>query len=157
MTVEQPKTTNGDVATVNKQALKAMQGINGFDENFVWQYYTLKGVSTSDETAEDFYLANIVVESSQPGLQLFRGSPNVRNLLNVCDAKQTTGCATDPGTNAKFSVGGCQGCHGNAQTQNNFDFSFLYFAAKGNGFNPDTSGSKETVVMQTRSKKYKAR
>ena len=166
VTVVQPQTTNADVATVNKQALKAMQGIKGFDKNFVWQYYTLKGVQgvpTSDETAEDFYLANIVVESSQPGLQLFRGggtdspSPNVRNLLNVCDAKQTTGCAADPGTNAKFSVGGCQGCHGVAQTQNNFDFSFLYFAAKGNGFNPDTSGSKETVVMQTRSKKYKAR
>ena len=123
----------------------------------------MQGVPTSDETAEDFYLANIVVESSQPGLQLFRGggtdspSPNARNLLNVCDAKQTTGCDTGPGTNAKFSVGGCQGCHGVAQTQNNFDFSFLFFGAKGNGFNPDTSGSKETVVMQTRSKKYKAR
>ena len=44
VTVVQPQTTNADVATVNKQALKAMQGITGFDKNFVWQYYTLKGV-----------------------------------------------------------------------------------------------------------------
>ena len=155
--VTQPPTTNQAVANANAQALKAMQGIPGFDKNFVWQYYALKGVQgvpTSDETAADYYLANDVIESSQPGVQLFRGGApnahptleNVRNQVNVMDPKQG---------NHVFSVGGCQGCHGVAQTQNGFDFNFLFFGVKGAGFNPDTVGLKEEEEMDAMDLKYR--
>ena len=67
-----------EVTKVNSQALAAMKGIPGFGKSFVWQYYKLTGVQaipTNDETTRDFYLANIVVESSQPGIQLFPRLP----------------------------------------------------------------------------------
>ncbi|WP_143754951.1 exo-alpha-sialidase [Caulobacter sp. BP25] len=141
--VTQPVTVVPDVAKVNAQALAAMQGIPGFNNQFVWQYYRLAGVQaipTNDETTKDFYLANIVVESSQPGIQLFRGFPpitkgtltNLRNQVNVIDYHFSGG--------QNFSMGGCQGCHGVAQTQNGFDFSFLFFGAGGGGFSPETVG-----------------
>jgi hypothetical protein len=94
--VTQPVATTPEVAAVNSQALALIQQLPGFGPNFTWQYYKLTGVQalpTNDETSEDFYLANIVVESSQPGIQLFRGVPtlpigiltNIRNQLNVID------------------------------------------------------------------------
>jgi hypothetical protein len=141
--VTQPSPTEDDIAQVNAQALAAMKGIPGFNGNFLWQYYKLVGVQavpTNDETAKDFYLANIVVESSQPGIQLFRGFPpiksgvltNVRNQVNISDS------STSPPT--LTSGGGCQGCHGVAQTHDGFDFSFLFFGKNGSGFGPDAGG-----------------
>jgi hypothetical protein len=141
--VTQPLQTGSDVAIVNLQALAAMKGISGFNRNFVWQYYRLVGVQaipTNDERMSDFYLANIVVESSQPGIQLFRGFPpissgalgNVRNQVNVSDSSTTPPRLT--------SSGGCQGCHGIAQTHDGFDFSFLFFGKNGGGFSPDAAG-----------------
>ena len=148
-----------EVSQVNAQALAAMQGIPGFGKNFVWQYYKLTGVQaipTNDETTRDFYLANIVVESSQPGIQLFRGFPpitngvlaNQRNQTNVIDYHNSPGSLT--------SSGGCQGCHGVAQTQNGFDFSFLFFGAAGGGFSPETAGlpSKPIAAARLANKKY---
>jgi len=153
--VVQPPTTNDAVAKANRKALKAMKNLQGFDENFVWQYYKLKGVQgvpTSNEKAKDFYLANIVIESSQPGVQLFRGGfsggttlTNARNQANVVDVAQNS---------QAFSVGGCQGCHGVAQTKAGFDFSFLFGAQNGNGFTPDTSGVKSQDVMLRRLARY---
>jgi hypothetical protein len=155
--VTQPVTLVPDVAKVNAQALAAMKGIPSFGNKFVWQYYTLAGVQavpTNDETTKDFYLANIVVESSQPGIQLFRGFPpiskspyppalaNLRNQVNVIDYHFTGG--------KNFSMGGCQGCHGVAQTQNGFDFSFLFFGAGGGGFSPETVGIVSPKVAATR-------
>jgi hypothetical protein len=143
--VAAPVPTVTDVVNVNAQALALMKQLPGFNQNFVWQYYRLVGVQaipTNDETSEDFYLANIVVESSQPGIQLFRGFPpinnttqvltNFRNQANVFDHSATPPSVT--------SGGGCQGCHGIAQTQNGFDFSFLFFGVNGNGFSPDAIG-----------------
>lgn len=157
--VTSPVPTVPEVAQVNSQALAAMQKIPGFGKNFVWQYYKLTGVQaipTNDETTRDFYLANIVVESSQPGIQLFRGFPpitggvltNIRNQTNVIDYHNSPGSLT--------SSGGCQGCHGIAQTQNGFDFSFLFFGAAGGGFSPETKGLPSTATAQARlvSKKY---
>ncbi|MEO9132686.1 MAG: hypothetical protein ABI240_15980, partial [Sphingomonas sp.] len=142
-----------EVSTVNNQALAAMQKIPGFGKNFVWQYYKLTGVQaipTNDETTRDFYLANIVVESSQPGIQLFRGFPpitngvltNQRNQTNVIDYHNSPASLT--------SSGGCQGCHGVAQTQNGFDFSFLFFGAAGGGFSPEPQGVPSPSVAQAR-------
>jgi len=142
--VVQPPTTNWAVAWVNWQVHQAMKRIRCYDKRFVWQYYRLKGVQgvpTSNEKAKDYYLANTVIESSQPGIQLFRGGisqdsdtgvlTNSRNQTNVVDEAQG---------GAAFSVGGCQGCHGVAQTQAGFDFSFLLGARAGVGFSPDTVG-----------------
>jgi hypothetical protein len=151
--VTQPVATTPEVAAVNSQALALMQQLPGFGPNFTWQYYKLTGVQalpTNDETSEDFYLANIVVESSQPGIQLFRGFPpikngvltNVRNQVNVIDYGATPVAIT--------SGGGCQGCHGIAQTQNGFDFSFLFFGANGGGFSPDTLGLPSPAVATLR-------
>jgi len=154
-----------EVSQVNAQALAAMQKIPGFGQGFVWQYYKLTGVQaipTNDETTRDFYLANIVVESSQPGIQLFRGFPpidkktgvltNMRNQTNVIDYH--TGPSTLGPT--LTSSGGCQGCHGIAQTQNGFDFSFLFFGAAGGGFSPETAGlpSKAVAAARLANKKY---
>jgi len=155
--VTQPVPLVPDVSTVNQQALTAMRGIPGFGPNFVWQYYKLAGVQaipTNDETTKDFYLANIVVESSQPGIQLFRGFPpisgapfppalvNIRNQVNVIDNHFSPGSLS--------SMGGCQGCHGIAQTQNGFDFSFLFFGAGGGGFSPETVGIIPPAAGQVR-------
>ncbi|WP_143324141.1 exo-alpha-sialidase [Caulobacter sp. X] len=157
--VTQPVKLVPDVARVNAQALAAMQGIPGFNNQFVWQYYRLAGVQaipTNDETTKDFYLANIVVESSQPGIQLFRGFPpitkgtltNLRNQVNVIDYHFSGG--------QNFSMGGCQGCHGVAQTQNGFDFSFLFFGAGGGGFSPETVGivSPAAAAARLTAKRY---
>lgn len=158
--VVQPETTNRDVAKANRNALRAMSGIKGFDKDFVWQYYQLKGVQgvpTNNDAARDFYLANIVIESSQPGIQLFRGGTstttdgdvvtfnNIRNQTNVIDEAQR---------GARFSNGGCQGCHGVAQTQAGSDFSFLFGGKQGNGFTPDTSGVKTQAIMLKRLERY---
>ena len=151
--VTQPVAMTPEVAAVNSQALALMQTLPGFGPNFIWQYYKLTGVQalpTNDETSEDFYLANIVVESSQPGIQLFRGFPtipigiltNIRNQVNVIDYGATPAAMT--------SGGGCQGCHGVAQTQNGFDFSFLFFGADGGGFSPDTLGLPPSDVAALR-------
>ncbi|MFA6113786.1 MAG: hypothetical protein WC729_07330 [Sphingomonas sp.] len=167
--VTSPVPTVPEVATVNGQALTAMKGIPGFNQNFKWQYYKLTGVQavpTNDETTRDFYLANIVVESSQPGIQLFRGFPpiapnpktkvptltNIRNQVNVIDYH--TGASTLAPT--LTSSGGCQGCHGIAQTQNGFDFSFLFFGVNGGGFTPETAGlpTPQVAAVRLANKKY---
>jgi hypothetical protein len=155
--VTNPVPTVAEVAQANREALAAMRGIPGFGSNFVWQYYTLTGVQavpTNDENARDFYLANIAVESSQPGIQLFRGFPpiasgtltDMRNQTNVMDAH----------TGQNYSMGGCQGCHGIAQTQNGFDFSFLYFGSGGSGFPAETRGlpTKAVTALRLKDKKY---
>ena len=72
-TVTQPYTITAEVNDVNNAVAKAIKRVA---PNNIWANYRLKGVQTvptSDETSGDYYLANIVVESSQPGIQLFTG------------------------------------------------------------------------------------
>lgn len=72
-TVVQPNDIISEVNDVNNQVNTLVQSL---DKNNVWANYRLKGVQavpTSDSTASNYYLANIVVESSQPGIQLFSG------------------------------------------------------------------------------------
>ncbi len=153
--VAPPVPTVEEVAYVNQLANRLMSELPGFGHNFVWAYYQLVGVQaipTNDETSKDFFLANIVVESSQPGIQLFRGFPpidpktllltNDRNQVNVLDH-----AATPPGMT---SGGGCQGCHGIAQTQQGSDFSFLFAGAGGGGFSPDATGLPQTTAELAR-------
>ena len=157
--VAQPPTTNKMVDNVNKLAISLMKKLPGFNKNFVWQYYKLKGVQavpTNDDTTPDFYLANNVTESSAPGLQLFRGGQSIsfdlpgqplqnrRNELNVIDLRQG---------GKYFNMGGCQGCHGISKRLNGFDFSFLYFGA-GTGYSPDVIGIKEREEIPSLLRKY---
>lgn len=139
-----PPTGTTDVDKVNNEVralISQLIGSGGLPTDFVWQYYQLTGVQTipsSDETTKDYYLANIVIESSQAGIQLFRGGlspnpsfepvPNQRNKFNVNDILST-------GT-TQYSMGGCMGCHGAAQGEGG-DFSFLVSTGQG-GFNVDT-------------------
>ena len=154
--VVQPPATNDLVTRTNMQVLAAMQQVPDFDENFVWQYYKLKGVQgipTNREGANDFYLANIVIESSLPGLQLFRGGISqpelevgeafiTRNMINVVDPVQDY---------ASFSAGGCMGCHGVGQSRVGSDFSFLFFGNLGTGFLPAAIGTSAEQIVKERS------
>lgn len=73
-TVVQPKTISKEVNDVNN-SVNAM--VKSLDAGNIWANYRLKGVQagpTSNQTTLDYYLANIAVESSQPGVQLFRGT-----------------------------------------------------------------------------------
>ena len=83
VTVVQPPTITSAVTQVNASVAALMNGSSDFD-NSVWKYYELKGVqaiptnepapgSTPTSETLDYYLANIVIESSQPGVQLFKG------------------------------------------------------------------------------------
>lgn len=72
-TVQQPRTITSQVNDVNNAVHKLIMSENS---NNIWANYRLKGVQTtptSNSELPDYYLANIVVESSQPGIQLFNG------------------------------------------------------------------------------------
>jgi hypothetical protein len=153
-----PPTGNADVANVNAQVRSLMSSLGN---DFVWQYYQLTGVQaipTSDETTKDYYLANIVVESSQAGIQLFRGGlssdpsfepvPNIRNKLNVIDK---VGGGSEQ--HNKYSMGGCMGCHGAAQGEGG-DFSFLLSTGQA-GFNVDTvqDGTLEEALRNAKARR----
>ena len=72
-TVVQPTTIVSEVNDVNNQVNTLIKSL---DAKNVWANYRLKGVQavpTSNSDASNYFLANIVVESSQPGIQLFSG------------------------------------------------------------------------------------
>ncbi|NUT87306.1 exo-alpha-sialidase [Pseudomonas corrugata] len=170
ISVVQPQTVFSEVKAVNDQVKQLMNGSGEFN-NSVWKYYQLKGVQaipSSEETDPDYYLANIMVESSQPGIQLFRGSnvfpippdhvlTHMRNFSNirVPDFDNATHSQT---------MGGCMGCHGIAQSQLKQGFSFLFDAinpkligknSNKTGFvGPETIGLPDTKTMLERARKY---
>ena len=132
VTVVQPPTINDAVEAANAQALAAMQAIPGFDESFIWQYYRLKGVQgvpKNRQSRDDFFLANIAIESSPPGVQLWRGQVDLTTDqstgVTTLDIPQNQINVFDPAQDAFFSAGGCIGCHGIAQTLIGQDFSYL--------------------------------
>jgi hypothetical protein len=59
-------------------------------------------------------------------------------------------------TNSMLAAVTCQGCHGIAQTQDGFDFSFLYFGVAGKGFSPDVLGlpSIAAAAKRLENRKY---
>ena len=73
VTVEQPYTITAEVNDINNSVNRMVKDLS---PDNVWANYRLKGVQaipTSDQKAPDYYLGNIAVESSQPGIQLFTG------------------------------------------------------------------------------------
>lgn len=139
--VDQPNTISSEVNGVNNKVGALITSASPLS---VWGNYRLKGVQTtptSDETTNDFFLANIVIESSRPGVQLFKGgvSPpgnntltNTRNAGNISVKLTESKKVPQP----DFNMGGCKGCHGNAQ-QAGRDFSFVAFGAGGKGNGAD--------------------
>lgn len=167
--VVQPQTTYTEVTAVNNQVKQLMSASSAFN-NSVWKYYQLKGVQaipSSTETDPDYYLANIMVESSQPGIQLFRGS-NIfpvqkdNTLINRRDVKNIHVPDYDHSTQMQ-TMGGCMGCHGIAQSALKQGFSFLFDAINtatiapggSTGFaSPETIGAPDATTMQKRALKY---
>ncbi|MGO4365779.1 exo-alpha-sialidase [Pseudomonas sp. PAB10] len=163
--VVQPLTIYSEVAAVNNQVKQLMDGSSEFN-NSVWKHYRLKGVQaipSSTQTDPDYYLANIVVESSQPGIQLFRGSnvfpiPNNNTLTN---ARNQTNIMVPDYDHSSLTMGGCMGCHGIAQSSLKQGFSFLFDAINpmlgqsSTGFaNPETVGLPDPRTMKERALKY---
>ncbi|ROM89537.1 glycoside hydrolase [Pseudomonas brassicacearum] len=165
--VVQPLTIYSEVAAVNNQVKQLMDGSSEFN-NSVWKHYRLKGVQaipSSTQTDPDYYLANIVVESSQPGIQLFRGSnvfpiPNNNTLTNARNQTNIMVPDYDHSTQS-LTMGGCMGCHGIAQSSLKQGFSFLFDAINPmlgqsiTGFaNPETVGLPAPRTMKERALKY---
>jgi mono/diheme cytochrome c family protein len=91
---------------------------------------------TNDTKAFSFFLANYVIESDST-LGNFRGSG--------------IGKPFDNGDNTLYrgqrvSMGGCQGCHGVAQTNLGTDFSFLLDSVGKPVQNPDANGDKTKLL-----------
>ncbi|SDY24977.1 glycoside hydrolase [Pseudomonas sp. NFACC08-1] len=165
--VVQPLTMDVEVAAVNNQVKQLMDGSGEFN-NSVWKHYRLKGVQaipSSTQTDPDYYLANIMVESSQPGIQLFRGSnvfpiPKNNTLINARNQLNIKVPDYDHSTQG-LTMGGCMGCHGIAQSSLKQGFSFLFDAinptlSKGvTGFaGPETVGLPDPRTMKARALKY---
>lgn len=173
--VVQPPTITKAVTDVNAEVKNAMAQSGQFNDS-VWQYYELKGVQplpTNEDTTtagnnpltQDFFLANNVIESSQPGIQLFKGGvgfpstgtfANYRSGSNATNIQNVSGLppvVTDPNN---IVMGGCMGCHGRAIYNGDSIFSFLISTKNLNGqggFEADelNEASEELV---TKAKKY---
>ncbi len=108
---------------------ETLQGINDYVQNEIkkensvskWQYYELIGVQATpldykDRTSDNnYFMANYVIESDLK-LTNFHGSfgdPFNDTIQNVACNKRS------------YNMGGCQGCHGQAQLSFGTDFSFL--------------------------------
>lgn len=131
------------------------------------------GVDYTAPDAATYYQANIVVETDY-NLQVFSGqfqqgsqdtptgpkpggstvfdpnNPNItKNIANLITDFNFDGTPTKNVIYNKkaFNMGGCMGCHGNAQV-GGFDFSFILFGTKfpGNNGAPDVGGPQSANV-----------
>jgi hypothetical protein len=161
--VQLPPTGTLDVYNVNMEVQNVMASRSELKDS-VWQYYRLVGIQvlpTNEDSSitappnpltQDYYLANIVIESSQPGIQLFKGGvqdPDPTNedftLLSQRGLASILGVKDLPANTDTQVMGGCMGCHGNAQYPRDADgkgpsiFSFLINqdTMTGKGFSAD--------------------
>ncbi|MCI4669386.1 MAG: hypothetical protein MRZ79_14720 [Bacteroidia bacterium] len=118
----------------------------------IWQYYDLIGVQATpiqyEDSASDpnYFMANYVIESDS-GLTRFHGS----------FAKPFTSQTNLIWKGQEYVMGGCQGCHGQAQAKFGTDFSFLLDFGAGKPvpfpdvyqsysmYNPDPSQIKQLI------------
>lgn len=115
-----------EVEAVNKCVQDA---IASEAKDSIWQYYQLVGVQGEPvdyadraSALPDYFLANNVIESNA-FFQSFNGSPGTyKEGSTGPDGTTLADNVTIDGSSV--NVGGCQGCHGNAQ-QMGFDMSFL--------------------------------
>jgi hypothetical protein len=159
-----------DVITVNEAAQTAISNYNtaqGITKS-PWQFYKLVSVqpqpfdhsqiSTTDSVhgAAVFFQANIVVETNYT-LQQFQGriaappvagAPTAVVVPGVPPPNVVTPAQTPPGLVA-VNMGGCMGCHGNAQVAKGSDFSFIL--AEGITQAPETPSAINSTELR---KKY---
>lgn len=164
VTVQNPPVGTIAVYNVNNEVQQAMAQTPAFKDS-VWRYYRLVGLqvlptnedssitpSKPDPLTQDYYLANIVIESSQPGIQLFKGGvkdphPDQQNftlqaLRGLASIRNVKGL---PPNSDKLVMGGCMGCHGNAQYPRDstgqgpsiFSFLISHDTMTGKGFSAD--------------------
>jgi hypothetical protein len=154
-----------DVIAVN---LAAHVAITGYDTaNGIgispWLYYKLVSVQASpfDVSAISptdpvhgpavFFQANITVETNYT-LQQFQGRiagsgpPTAVPALKVAPPNVVT--PTNPSGVAGVNMGGCMGCHGNAQVSKGTDFSFIL--AEGPTPSPDTPSALGDAALRTK-------
>jgi hypothetical protein len=145
-----------DVIAVNNEAHQAITAYNTANGvvNSPWLFYKLVSVQASpfDVSAKSptdpvhspavFYQANIVVETNYT-LQQFLG--RISNSMDGAGAPTSLGgppppnvvtSAPTPPNLVGVNMGGCMGCHGNAQVTAGTDFSFIL--AGGPTYGPDT-------------------
>jgi hypothetical protein len=143
-----------DVIAVNKAAHQAINDYNRANQvqNSPWPYYKLVSVQAEPFDAKDiskidpnhlaavFFQANIMVETNYT-LQQFQGRIASNDApttfpgpppLNLPPNVFTVTGSTVSGVN----MGGCMGCHGNAQVTKGSDFSFIL--AEGSARAPET-------------------
>ncbi|QWP77151.1 hypothetical protein J5226_01730 [Lysobacter sp. K5869] len=175
--VQNPPIATSAVNDVNNEVQKAMASTPAF-KNSVWQYYRLVGLQVlptnedssvtpakPDPLTQDFYLANIVIESGQPGIQLFKGGVKDPNpdkqeftLLAKRGLSSILGVKKLPPNSDQLVMGGCMGCHGNAQYPRGTDgkgpsiFSFLINkdTLTGQGFSADVRNESSAELSKKR-------
>ena len=132
-----------DVIAVNNAAHQAITSYNTANgvANSPWLYYKLVSVQDSPfdgsaispthpiHGAAVFLQANIVVETNYT-LQQFQGRTDggdgvARQPPCVPPAAQRRHAAPKPPGVVEINMGGCMGCHGNAQVSKGTDFSFI--------------------------------
>lgn len=125
-----------NVQTVNDLVKKAIIKVN---PNSKWQYYQLVGVQANPKdyknrnSDNNYFMANYVIESDLL-LTNFHGSfddPFNSAIQNVVSDGKS------------YNMGGCMGCHGQAQVKFGTDFSFI--VAK-KGFSADILQSYKQVT-----------
>jgi hypothetical protein len=160
-----------DVIAVNKAAHEAIAAYNAANQvqNSPWPYYKLVSVqavpfdataiSKSDPThlAAVFFQANIVVETNYT-LQQFQGRIASNDAptafqgpapLNLPPNVFSVTGATVNGVN----MGGCMGCHGNAQVTKGSDFSFIL--AEGSARAPETPSALDGLGSDEVKERYR--
>jgi len=171
--VQNPPVATSAVYDVNNEVQTAMANTPAFKDS-VWRYYRLVGLQVlptnedssvtpakPDPLTQDFYLANIVIESGQPGIQLFKGGvkdpdpeKNQFTLLAKRGLPSILGVKKLPPNSDQLVMGGCMGCHGNAQYPRDKNgqgpsiFSFLINSSTmgGQGFSADERNESPTQL-----------
>lgn len=184
--VVRPSAGTEAVLEANEEVMAAMAKAAGFEDS-VWRYYRLAGIqvlpanedasitAAANPLTEDFYLANIVIESSQPGVQLFKGGVvdpgdkgtpdnqfiNQRSLPNIINVPGLTDGAGVPlGGGEPLVMGGCMGCHGNARLPRGsgpslFNFLISDDTLAGKGFGADARNDPPEELIQRRAYIYR--
>lgn len=180
--VVQPPTITKAVTDVNNEVKSVMQSSGQFNNN-VWQYYQLKGIQplpvdedtsvtgTNNPLTQDYFLASNVIESSQTGIQLFKGGapgpvngtlPNPRSGTGAVNIQNVPGL---PASANNLVMGGCMGCHGQSRyansTTNKSDSIFSFLISTNNlngegGFEADVLNESNST-LDTKSAKYMAK
>ena len=138
--------------TIQKVNSKVQQMIATNSSKSKWQYYQLIGVQGTPINYEDrtgdnnYFMANFVIESDLE-LTNFHGSfadpfdVAVKNV--IADGKE-------------FNMGGCMGCHGQAQVKFGTDFSFLLDKGAGKPVvSPDPYQTYEEALAVSNKEKIK--